>query len=257
MIADPPINTLDASGNQDVARRIVVLATTRLFGGLPAAVLAAVAARCHPRRLRRGGIVFLEGDPIEAIHVLAAGRVKLVHETEDGQVVILRLVLPRDVFNVAGGGGEASYPATAIALDDVTVLHLPVADFEALVADYPTVALAVVRELGARLRAAEVRIRELQTERVDRRIARTLLRLADAGDGHTAGVEAGIALSRQDLADLCGTTLSTASRILAAWHRRGLVIAGREQVIIRQRDDLIAIAEGRSQPGVDGQSPSP
>ena len=138
-----------------------------------------------------------------------------------------------------------------MALDAVVVLHLPAADFEALVAGYPAVALAVVRELGARLRDAEARIRELQTERVERRIARTLLRLAgDAHPGATIGPE--VPLSRQDLADLCGTTLSTASRVLAAWHRRGLVMAGRERVVIRRLPDLVAIAEGLAPPEAEG-----
>lgn len=237
----------------DAARRASLLATTQLFGDLPTDVLAAVAARCRPRHLRRGGVVFLEGDPAEAVHVLAAGRVKLVQETADGRAVILRLLRPGEPFSVAGGRGEARYPATAMALDDVVVLDLPAADFEALVASHPTVALAVVRELGARLRDAEARIRELQTERVDRRIARTLLRLAGAAGAHpAAGVEIGVALSRQDLADLCGTTLSTASRVLAAWHRQGLVAAGRERVVIRRLDDLVAIAEGLAPPAVEG-----
>jgi CRP-like cAMP-binding protein len=232
----------------DAERRGALLATTRLFGGLPPDVLAAVAARCRPRRLRRGATVFLEGDPAEAVYLLAAGRVKLVQETEDGRAVILRLLHAGDVFNVAGGRGEARYPATGIALDDAVILHLPVADFEALIADHATVALAVVRELAARLRVAEERIRELQTERADRRIARTLLRLV----GDRAGVEGDggseVALSRQDLADLCGTTLSTASRVLAAWHRQGLLIAGRERIVIRRLDGLVAIAEGRTSP---------
>ena len=246
--------TTDTDRNAwDAERRAALLATTRLFGGLPADVLAAVAARCRPRRLRRGGIVFLEGDPAAAVHILAAGRIKLVQETEDGRAVILRLVRPGETFGAAGGWGETRYPATAVALDEVVVLHLPAADFEALVAGYPAVALAVVRELGARLRDAEARIRELQTERVERRIARTLLRLAQAGDGHPgAAVGPEVPLSRQDLADLCGTTLSTASRVLAAWHRRGLVMAGRERVVIRRPPDLAAIAEGLAPPAAEG-----
>ena len=235
----------------DVARRGALLATTRLFGGLPPDVLAAVAARCRPRRLRRGATVFLEGDPAEAVHVLAAGRVKLVQETEDGRVVILRLLQPGDFFNVAGGRGEARYPATGVALDDVVILHLPAADFEALVAGHATMALAVVRELAARLRVAEERIRELQTERADRRIARTLLRLVGDGAGVKRDGGSEVALSRQDLADLCGTTLSTASRVLASWHRQGLLIAGRERIVIRRLDELVAIAQGRAPPEPD------
>jgi CRP-like cAMP-binding protein len=229
------------------------LATTRLFAGLPPDVLAVVAGRCRPRPIRRGAVVVLAGDPAEAVHIVAAGRVKLVQEAEDGRAAILRLARPGEPLDLAAGWDEAREPATAIALDDGVVLRLPAADFEALVAGYPAVALAVIRELAARLRDAEARVRELQTERVDQRIARMLLRLAPpSGARPDGGAEPAIALSRQDLADLCGATLSTASRILAAWHRRGLVVAGRERVVIRRPDELAAIAERRLPPDAAG-----
>jgi CRP-like cAMP-binding protein len=235
----------------DAARRAALLATTRLFAGLPPEVLAAVAGRCRPRPIRRGAVVVLAGDPAEAVHILAAGRVKLVQEAEDGRAAILRLARPGEPLDLAAGWDEAREPATAIALDDGVVLRLPAADFEALIAGYPAVALAVVRELAARLRDAEARVRELQTERVDQRIARTLLRLTPAaGPGSEGGAERAISLSRQDLADLCGATLSTASRILADWHRRGIVVAGRERVVIRRLDELAAIATRRAPPDI-------
>lgn len=237
----------------EAGRRAALLAATQLFGDLPADVLAAVAARCRPHRLRRGGIVFLQGDPAAAVHVLAAGRIKMVQETEDGRVVILRLIRPGEPFGVAGGWGEARYPATAVALDEILLLRLPASDLQTLIAGYPAVALAVVRELAARLREAEARIRELQTERVEQRIARTLLRLAPAGAAHPDAGPA-VPLSRQDLADLCGTTLSTTSRLLAAWHRRGLVVAGRERVVLLRLPELAAIAGGRAPLG--GERPA-
>jgi CRP-like cAMP-binding protein len=173
--------TTDTDPNAwDAARRGALLATTRLFAGLPPDVLAAVAGRCRPRRIRRGAVVVLAGDPAEAVHIVATGRVKLVQEAEDGRAAILRLARPGEPLDLAAGWDEAREPATAIALDDGVVLRLPAADFEALVAGYPAVALAVVRELAARLRDAEARVRELQTERVDQRIARTLLRVRKA-----------------------------------------------------------------------------
>jgi len=102
----------------------------------------------------------------------------------------------------------------------------------------------VIRELAQRLREAEARISELQTERAERRIARALLRLASKTGVQTEdGVEIGLRLTRQDLAELAGTTLSTASRTLSAWDRAGLIIAGRERVVIREMHRLVALAE--------------
>ena len=82
---------------------------------------------------------------------------------------------------------------------------------------------------------------DLQTEGVESRIARMLLRLA-SGSGSAAPVS--LAISRQDLADLCGTTLTTASRTLSAWHRQGLVLALREKVVIADLASLEDISRG-------------
>lgn len=228
----------------DAARRAAFLPTVRLFRHLPAECLAEVAQRLRPRRVKGGEFIFLAGTPASQICLLAEGRVKVIRETEDGREVILRMIPPGEIFGGAGTWGEPVYPASAVALGEGVVLQMPVRDFTVLLGDYPDLALAVIRELGLRLREAEARISELQTERAERRIARALLRLArKTGVRTEAGVEIGLRLSRQDLAELAGTTLSTASRTLSAWDRAGLIIAGRERVVIVQPHLLVALAE--------------
>jgi CRP-like cAMP-binding protein len=113
-----------------------------------------------------------------------------------------------------------------------------------LIGEQPDFALAVVAELGRRLREAEARIRDLQSERVERRIARALLRLANkTGVQAAEGIEVGVPLTRQDLAELAGTTLTTASRTLSAWDQQGIVASRRERVTILRPHALVAIAE--------------
>jgi CRP-like cAMP-binding protein len=227
-----------------IDERAAFLTTVRLFERLPASTLRALAAHLSVRQVQRGRFIFAEGEPADALYILAAGRVKVVRQTEDGREVILRVIALGEIFGGAGGWGEPVYPAGAVALEAVTALRLPAASFTTLIATSPDFALAVVRELGARLREAEARIRELQTERVERRIARTLLRLAGKTGTKTArGIELGLPLSRQDVAELAGTTLSTASRILSAWDERGIIVAGRERVVIRAPHLLVVIAE--------------
>jgi len=227
-----------------VRGRVAALRTIRLFRELPEATLAAIGAHGRIRRLRRGEFLFFEGDRAGDVNFVLAGRVKIVRETEDGQEIILRLIETGKIFGGAGGWGAERYPATAVALDDATVFRLPVADFAALVATHPDFALAMIKELGARLREAEARIGELQAERVERRIARTLLRLAGTtGQKTAAGIEIELPQSRQHLAELTGTTLSTVSRVLREWDRRGLVAAGRERVTIAKPHELVMIAE--------------
>ncbi len=207
-------------------------------------LLREVASRFQVKRVPRGGFVFLEGAPAQSLSVLAEGRVKVIRETEEGQEVILRLIEPGDIFGGAGGWGEDVYPASARAQEHTVVLQLPAESFSLLLAQQPTLALAVIHELGRRLRAAEARIRDLQTERVERRIARTLLRLANrTGTGTAAGIELGIPITRQDLAELAGSTLSTVSRTMTSWERQGIVAGARERFTIVKPHELVALAE--------------
>lgn len=232
-----------------IERRAALLGRVRPFDQLGAETLTSVGGRCRVRVCEKGAVIFVEGQRAEAVHVLAEGEVRVVRETDDGREVILRLIRPGEMFGGAGGWGAERYPATTVAADLSVVLVLPAADFAGLIRDYPDFAVAVVRELGSRLRDAEARIQELQTERVERRIARMLLRLANRTGTRTAnGIEIDATLSRQAIADLCGTTLSTASRVLSGWDRQGILIASREHVVIVRPHDLVSIADDIVEP---------
>jgi CRP-like cAMP-binding protein len=231
------------------ARRYEFLTAVPLFRDLAPDVIRQVAAVIHPRSIIRGDAVFLEGEEASAFHVLAEGRVKLVRETEDGREVILRLIQVGEVFGGAGIWGEPHYPASAFAQEDSVDLQLSTSDFTTLLQAHPEIALAIIRLLAGRLRDAEARIRDLQTAQVEQRIANVLLRLANKTGVKTAeGIKIGVPLTRQELAELAGTTLSTASRTLSAWHQRGIIQAGRERVTIRQPHALVAIAENQPAP---------
>ncbi len=235
---EPPPRAWDAS---DRARFLGGLA---LFAGLPPDVLQEVAAAFRAKRAKRGSFIFLEGQPAQHLHLVAEGRVKVMRETDDGREVILTLVAPGGIFGAAGGWGQRTYPASAVALEDSVILQLASTVYRDLMERHQSFAMGVTQEIGSRLREAHTRIGELQTERVERRIARTLLRLANkTGVKTDRGIEIGVPLSRQNLADLAGTTLSTASRTLSAWDAEGIVASGRERVTIVKPHALVTIAE--------------
>lgn len=220
---------------------LALLAEVPLFARLPAPTVERIASLFRPRRLCRGEFVFLEGEPSRTLNLLAEGRIKIIRETDQGRQVILRVIGPGELFGVSGSWDAAAYPASARALDEVVVLQLPTRAFTELVAAHHDLAVAVITEMGRRLREAEARILDLQTERVEQRLARAILRLLE-GTGRRPGGGMTVALSRQDLADLSGTTLSTTSRTLRAWHRQGLIVAGREHVGVLDPDALGLIA---------------
>jgi CRP-like cAMP-binding protein len=114
-----------------------------------------------------------------------------------------------------------------------------------LVAQHPALAVNTLQTVGQRLQEAHTRVIEMTTEEVERRIAHALLRLVkQAGRKVESGIEIDFPISRQDVAEMTGTTLHTVSRVLSAWEQQGLVESGRQRIIVRDPHRLFSLAEG-------------
>jgi CRP-like cAMP-binding protein len=113
-----------------------------------------------------------------------------------------------------------------------------------LAEEHPRLALLTTGVIAARMHEVQERFRELATQRVAQRLARALLRLVRQAGRRTAeGVVIDLPLSRQDLAEMTGTTLFTVSRTLSAWEAAGVVAVGRERVVVVHPHRLVEIAE--------------
>lgn len=215
-----------------------------LFRGLDAATLDQALAMAQRRRIRAGATVFEQDQPAETFFVLVSGRLKVSQVTAAGQQVVVRFIGPREFFGCVAMYGGRRYPATATAVEDSLALAWSRAAAQRLVAREPQLALNAVGAVAERLQEAQARVRELATERVEKRIAHALVRLADqAGRRDPEGIRIGFRLSRQDIAELAGTTLHTVSRTLSAWEDDGIVRNGRQSVVIRDAAALAALAE--------------
>ncbi len=206
--------------------------------------LQMIAASSLPRSIEEGGYFFLQGDPAEYLYVLMAGQVKLMQSNPAGQQVNLRTIYPWQMFGALGAvRAQAIYPASAQALEDSTALAIKSSLLHEMMATRPYLSFDLMNLMTAYIQEMQARYRELATERVEQRIARALLRLtASSGQRVDEGIE--LEFTRQDLAEISGTTLYTVSRVLSDWERRGLVKAGRERVRITQPHGLVRIAEG-------------
>ncbi|KAF1053901.1 MAG: Cyclic AMP receptor protein [Stenotrophomonas maltophilia] len=199
-------------------------------------------------RLRSGTTVFEQGDVANAFYLLVHGRLKAFRLTDDGQRVLVRMVNPGDLFGFVRALGLSEYPATANATQDSLVLAWPTAQWEPLLARYPGFALNTVQAIGARLQEAHERICELSTKDVTRRIAHTVLRLIQqSGRPEAEGIRVDFPVSRQDIAEMTGTTLHTVSRTLSCWEERGLVRGGRQKLLVCHPQQLMRIADGKDE----------
>jgi len=196
------------------------------------------------RPVEEGEYFFLQGESAEHAYVLVHGQVKLLQSNPQGQLVNLRTVYPWQLFGALGAVRPlAEYPASAQALADSTGLAIPSGFLKVMLETHPHLSMDLMQLMTSYIQEMQSRYVELATERVEQRICRAVLRLAaQSGQKGQDGIE--LTLSREDLAEISGTTLYTVSRTLAAWHRRGLVEAGREYVRILQPHALVRMAEG-------------
>jgi len=141
---------------------------------------------------------------------------------------------------------DQSYPADATASTDAVELSWSEADFRQLIDRHPAIAMNLLTLAARRLAELQERVREISTQQAPQRIANTLLRLAHKGGKRSADgrIDIPMPLLRKDIAAMSATTLHTASRVLSAWARLGLISATARRVSIMRPSGLERIAEG-------------
>ena len=216
-----------------------------LFAGVAAAELDELLKEARAVRHPKNSNVFEQGQEAHSLFLLLHGHVRAEKNTPDGKQIVVRYVSAGEVFGVAQAIGLKLYPATAVAAVDSVSLAWPSAAWPRLVAQHPALAANTLQTVGQRLQEAHTRVIEMTTEEVERRIAHALLRLLkQAGRKVERGIEIDFPISRQDVAEMTGTTLHTVSRVLSAWEQQGLVESGRQRIIVRDPHRLFGIAEG-------------
>lgn len=202
-------------------------------------MLAAAATR----RLAGGEILFLQGDPVEALYVVESGLVKLSQTTVDGEEVVVRTVGPGAIIAGIAVLDKRTLPVTATVVADARVLIWSRPRIQALAARHPLIRMNVLGTIADRMQDSLARIREISTENVGQRIARALLRLArESGRPVEGGTLIDQKLGRQELAALAGTSMFTASRLVAEWARDGVLEVGRQRVVVRSLVRLARLA---------------
>jgi CRP-like cAMP-binding protein len=221
-----------------------LVANLSLFAGLAPEALDAILKEARAVRHAKNSTVFEQGAEADAFFVLLNGHVRAAKTTPGGQQVVVRYVTPGETFGVAVAMGLTHYPATAVAVDDSVVLAWPSSAWSRLVAQHPALAGNTLQTVGAHLQDSHTRVVEMSTEQVERRVAHALLRLVQqAGRKVEAGIAIDFPISRQDIAEMTGTTLHTVSRILSAWEDQGLVEGGRQRIVVRDPHKLFTLAE--------------
>lgn len=196
----------------------------------------------------RGQEIFAEGDPARWLYVALDGHVKIAKLTPAGREVILEIFGPGDPIGAVAVYEGKTFPASARALEPVRCLRTPRDAFFRLLAERPTLLAGLLGGLTLRLMELTDRLVELSGARVEERMARLLLKqAAELGRPERGGLFLPLHLTRQELADLAGTTLETAIRIMSRWGKRRLVVTEPDGFLILDGAALESLASGAAE----------
>jgi len=221
----------------------VPLAECRLLEGLPDAALQDCLHRSGRTSFKRGQWVARQGEPANALYVVQSGMLKLLQLTHQGTELIVRFVGPGGLFGGVVAVDRVPYPVSAIAVAPTEACTWDSPTLRQLIDTHPTLRANIMREMASHMTDALSRVREMTTLRVSERLALALVRLArQVGRPTDAGVLIDYPMTRQELAELAGTTLYTASRTLAQWTDEGILASTRRDLLIRQPSRLARLA---------------
>ncbi|MET3665516.1 Crp/Fnr family transcriptional regulator [Caulobacter sp. 1776] len=221
-----------------------ILRGADMFDHLDDVARASVLAAGSVRSLSPGRVVFSQGDPGITCHTLLQGRVKIVQARPDGSQSVIRFIGPGEMYGTVAALMDKPFPADAVAVVDSLEVYWSVGTMRQLMARYPEIAMRSAASAGTRLFELQDRVGEMAGEKVEQRIARTLLRLVQqAGRRTSEGVEIDFPITRQELAEMAGSTLHTVSRTLAAWDERGVTGSARRRIVVRKLSALVDLAE--------------
>ena len=216
-----------------------------VFAGIPARELESLAGVALEEAHRARADIFLEGDTSRWFYLVRSGHVKIVRHSKTGKDVVLELLGPGEIFGGVAVIERRPYPASAQATEPTVILKIPADPMIVLANRYPAFIKEMALMIGRRLRAAHDSVTSLAVDPVEARLAAALLRLAKReGTRSDKGVTLPFHLTRQSLADMTGTTVETAIRILSRWLRDGVLDDDDGRLVLTDWDGLSALAEG-------------
>lgn len=195
-----------------------------LFAGLNEQQFAALAARTSHRSLRRGEVLFEEGEQGDRLYIITEGKIKLGHSSDDGRESLLAILGPGEIIGELTLFDPGPRSTTATAVSSASLLSLDHADLVAVLDTSPEVAKHMLRALAQRLRRTNESLSDLVFSDVPGRVAKSLLDLADRfGTASEGGVHVPHDLTQEELAQLVGASRETVNKSLADFVSRGWI----------------------------------
>jgi CRP-like cAMP-binding protein len=219
-----------------------MMCASALFSGLTEKECVEIASCARARTFARDEVLFTQGQASRNLVMIQTGSVKISQLGSNGNEVILRMTGAGDPVGMPADSASCSHTCSARAMEQCHALVWEYSRLQVLLAQYPQIRENVSKILSDQLTELQERFREVASERVAQRVALALLRLVkQVGRSKKGGVE--VSLSREELAQMTGTTLFTISRLLSKWGEEGFLLPRRGAVVVLDSQRLALAGE--------------
>jgi len=223
----------------DLRHRVECLIAAPLFNGLSQAEYLEVAGSAKDVWYSQGQTIFLQDDPVRHVFVVATGMVKVTQISKSGKETLLRVERIGSLVGNVTGASQRHF-LTARAMDSCRLLGWDASLFDTFSQRIVAIQRNATEIMQTRLRELQERFCDVTTQRVPQRLARLVIQLAAE---ETPGALSPIVLSREELAQMTGTTLFTVSRLLSSWADSDILTLDRKAVVIEDLPRLLELGE--------------
>jgi len=188
---------------------------------------------------RKKETIFSEGDPSDWFYIVKRGKVKITKISHEGKEIILEVISPMEFFGGIAVVRGFPYPANAVAMEDTEVLKISRKDILSLMDRFPGLMYCMAMNIGDRIKGSHETLKSIALEKVEARIASLLIKLCDkAGEAVPGGLQINMKLTKQDIAEMVGTTVETSIRTISKLTKAGIVSAKAGKIIVRDPEKL-------------------
>jgi CRP/FNR family transcriptional regulator, cyclic AMP receptor protein len=205
-----------------------------LFHSLTDEQVRRIDARAKARDFKRGTLIYVPSDVGDCVLVLASGRVKIFHNTQDGKQALLAIIDPGELFGELALVDQGQREEYAEAMERSTVVLIPADEIQRLMEEYPRMSQGLSRLLSVRVQRDRKRLKALLFRSNRERVIHLLFDLAEKYGKYQreGGISIGIRLSHQELASMIGSTRETVTLVLGELQTEGAISISRKEIVM-------------------------
>lgn len=213
-----------------------------IFSTLNSSDMEEVKPYLIPAKFKKKEAIFSEGDPSGWLYVVTKGKVKITKLSQSGREIILEIISPMDFFGGVAVMRGFPYPANAVAMDDAEVLKISRSNLMRILDRFPNLMYCMAMNIGDRIKGSHEALKNIAVEKVESRIASLLIKLADkTGSKTDNSVTIDMKLTKQDIAEMVGTTVETSIRTMSKFKKLGIVSEKGGKITIKDINKLNAL----------------